>query len=87
MTDSIASRVLRAALFTLVPLAYLSVRFWRPAYWMRYEEDFRISLFCPILMSAVIAVSVFSWRTHRVVAVFGLVASFLWFVYWIAASY
>jgi hypothetical protein len=82
ITDSIPSRVLRAALFTLVPVAYLSMRFWQPLVTTQHFVD-RAGLFCPVLMAATLLVSLLSWHRHRVVAVLGLVACFLWFIFWI----
>jgi hypothetical protein len=82
MTDSAPSRVLRAALFTLVPIAYLSMRFWVPLSQAPYEK-YSTGYFCPVLMAAVLIVSLLSWHSHRLVAVFGLIACFLWFAFWI----
>ena len=78
MATSISSKILRAALFTLVPLAYLSMRFWRPA--ASYGPSGRegISPALIVLMSAVVLVSFLSWNRHRLVAAFGLLACFLW---------
>lgn len=78
MPDSTSSRVLRAALFTLVPAAYLSMGLWRPA--SSYGPSGRegVSPFCAVLMAAVGLVSLLSWRTYRVAAVLGLLACFLW---------
>jgi len=78
MTTSTSSRILRAALFTLVPLAYLSMRFWHPA--SAYGPSGRegVSPVLVGLMSAVVLVSLLSWNRHRLVAVFGLLACFLW---------
>jgi hypothetical protein len=79
MTDSTSSRVLRAALFTLVPAAYLSMGFWRP--YNSYEKAFsgRDSFpICGVLMAAVLLVSLLSWSRYRVVAILGLLACFLW---------
>ena len=78
MTDSALSRFLRVALFVLVPAAYLSKIFWRPAdsYGPTGREG--VSPFCAILMAAVFLVSLLSWSQHRVVASFGLIACFLW---------
>ena len=82
MTDSVPSRVLRAALFTLVPIAYLSMKYWVPLSQAPYEK-LNTGYFCPILMVSVLLVSLLSWNRHRVVAVFGLIACFLWFAFWI----
>src|ERR1019366_7919963 len=79
MTDSTSSRGLRAALFTLVPAAYLSMRFWRP--YNSFGTGFSGTdsfLICGVLMAAVFLVSLLSWSTYRLVAVFGLLACFLW---------
>jgi hypothetical protein len=83
MTDSVSSRVLRAALFTLVPIAYLSMRFWRPLVTYYYGKDDTSFYFFTIFMSAVLVVSLLSWNKHRAVAVLGLAAYFLWFAFWI----
>jgi hypothetical protein len=82
MTDSTPSKILRAALFTLVPIAYLSMRFWQPLVTTQYFGD-KAGLFCPVLMAATLLVSLLSWNRHRVVAVLGLVVFFLWFAFWI----
>ena len=78
MAASTPSRVLRAALFTLVPAAYLSMGFWRP--YESYGPSGREGVFpiCVVLMTAVFSVSILCWNTHRLVAVFGLLACFLW---------
>jgi len=78
MTNSKASRILRAALFTLVPLAYLSKGLWRPA--DAYEKYGRAGFpaYAVVLMAAVFMVSALSWRTHRLAAGLGLLACFLW---------
>ena len=82
MKDPVAHRVLDAALFTLVPLGYLSVWFWRPLSTYRYGGN-DTGYFCPILMTAVLFVSVLSWNRHRMVTLFGLIAFSLWFAFWI----
>lgn len=78
MTDSETSRILRAALFTLVPLAYLSMGLWRPA--DAYEKYGRVGfpVYAVVLMTSVFIVSVLSWRAHRLVAGLGLLACWLW---------
>ena len=78
MADPTSSKVLRAALFTLVPAAYLSMGLWRPGYYYSHFGREDISYFCDVLMASVFLVSLLSWRTYRVVAVFGLLACFLW---------
>jgi hypothetical protein len=83
MTDSVPSRILRAALFTLVPIAYLSMRFWRPLVTYYYGKDDTGLYIFPILMAAVFVVSLLSWNKHRFVAVLGLAACSLWFIFWI----
>jgi hypothetical protein len=73
-----SSNALRAALFTLVPIAYLSIVFWRPdAAHGRFGREGMPS-FCTILMAAVFVVSLLSWNKNRIVAVFGLLACLLW---------
>jgi len=79
---SAPSRIFRTALFTLVPIACLSVRFWRPLLTYHYGGD-DTGVFCPVLMGAVLLVSLLSWHRHRVVAALGLLVGFLWFVVWI----
>jgi hypothetical protein len=80
MADPTPSRVLRAALFTLVPAAYLSMGLWRPGYYYSHLGRQGISYFCDVLMASVFLVSLLSWKKHRVVAVLGLLACFLWLV-------
>ena len=77
------SRVLRAALFTLVPLAYLSMWFWRPADSFGPSGREGVAPGLVILMSAVALVSVLSWNSHRLVAALGLLACFLWIAVWL----
>jgi hypothetical protein len=77
MDDSTRSKVLRVALYTLVALAYLSIRFWRPAYYIGEG----VTPFLIVLMSAVVLVSLLSWNRHRIVAVLGLLVCFLWIVF------
>jgi len=83
MTDSVSSRVLTAALFTLVPIAYLSVCFWRPLVTYYYGKDETGLYILPTLMLAVLVVSLLSRHKHRLVAMLGLIACFLWFAVWI----
>jgi hypothetical protein len=83
MTDSVSSRILRAALFTLVPIAYLSMRFWRPLVTYYHGKDDTSLYLFTILMAAVLVVSLLSRNKHRVVAVLGLAAYVLWFAFWI----
>jgi hypothetical protein len=78
MPNSTPSRVLRAALFTLVPAAYLSIGLWRPGYYYNHQGREGISYVCDVLIAAVFLVSFLSWRRYRLVAVFGFLACFLW---------
>jgi hypothetical protein len=73
-----SSRILRTALFVLVPAAYLSMVLWRPSDSYRPAGHAGISSVCVVLMPAVLVVSVLSWNTHRLVAFFGLLAGFGW---------
>lgn len=85
MTDK-SAKVLRAALFTLVPAAYLSMgmgSFWRPAsaYIRLGPGRFGpagVSPYGLVFMAAVCVVSLLSLSTHRVIAALGLLACFLW---------
>jgi hypothetical protein len=78
MTDLASSRFLKVALFILVPAAYLSVFFWRPAdsYGPTGREG--VSPFCLVLMAAVFLTSLLSWSQHRVIATLGFIACILW---------
>jgi hypothetical protein len=79
MTGSLSSRILRAALFTLVPLAYFSFWFWQPvslSYSPRYSWG--LQWMCFGLMASVLLVSILSWRTYRLLAAFGFLVCFLW---------
>jgi hypothetical protein len=79
MTNSTSTKILRAALFTLVPLAYLSMYFWQPvsmSWSPRYSHV--LQWLCIILMTAVFSLSLYFRRTYRLVAVFGFLACFLW---------
>ena len=78
MTSSASSRVLRSVLFVLVPTAYLSMRFWRPYSSIGGADIFPTTA---ILMAAVFLISLLSWGRHRVVALLGLIACFLWLVF------
>jgi hypothetical protein len=81
MAASTSSRILRAALFTLVPAVYLSMmsmKFWRPCNSYGPFGSEGVSPICVGLITAVFLVSVLSWNTHRLVAVLGLLACFLW---------
>ena len=80
MTDSTASRILRLALFILVPAAYLSMVFWHPASAYGPNGPYGVSPYCAILMAAVFVVSLLSWNRHRIIALLGIVACFLWLV-------
>ncbi|HEU5397562.1 MAG TPA: hypothetical protein VFV81_10355, partial [Verrucomicrobiae bacterium] len=67
-------RLVRVALYLLVPLAYLSMPFWRPlGHYGKAGAD-GSSLACTILILAVLVVSLWSWNRHRVVASLGLIA-------------
>jgi hypothetical protein len=59
------------------------MRFWRPLVTYYYGKDDTGLYIFPILMGAVLIVSLLSWNKHRVVAVLGLAACFLWFAFWI----
>jgi hypothetical protein len=72
------SPILRGALFTLVPVAYLSLAFWRPANGYGPAGREGLSAVGVCLMLAVFLVSMLSWDTHRWVAALGLLACFLW---------
>jgi hypothetical protein len=75
MTNLPLSRFLRVALFILVPVAYLSIRFWRPYYADGGAEVFPAMTF---FMAIVCLVSVLSWSENRLVASLGFVACLLW---------
>ncbi len=78
MTHPTANRVLRTALFMLVPLAYLSMGLWSPANaYTKYGRG-GVSPAIAILMAAVLIVSLLSWNRYRLVSVLGLLACFLW---------
>ncbi|HXL72172.1 MAG TPA: hypothetical protein VN963_00985 [bacterium] len=81
MTGSLSSRILRAALFTLVPLAYFSFWFWQPV-GDSYSRSYSWGLqwMCIGLMASVFLVSILSWRKHqyRLLAAFGFLVCFLW---------
>jgi len=66
------------ALFVLVPAAYLSMAFWRPANSYGPTGREGISPLCAVLMAAVLLVSLLTWTRHPVVASLGLVACILW---------
>jgi hypothetical protein len=72
------SKVLRMALFTLVPAAYLSMGLWRPSNSYTPAGREGVSPFCAVLLTAIFLISVLSWNTDRVVAGFGLLACLLW---------
>jgi len=74
---STPAKVLRAGLFTLVPLAYLSMWFWHPANAYGPASREGVSLGSAALMAAVMLVSLLSWNRSRLVAAFGLLACFL----------
>jgi hypothetical protein len=78
MENSTLSKVLRTALFVLVPAAYLSMRFWRPQESYGPVGHKGMPPICTVLMAAVFLLSVLSWKNHRWVAVFGLLACLLW---------
>ena len=78
MTNLTSSRFLRAALFALVPAAYLSMVFWRPANSYSPAGREGISPFLAILMAAVLLTSLLSWNEHRLLVSLGLIACVLW---------
>ena len=78
MTDSKPSRILRAALFTLVTLAYLSMPLWQPANAYGKNGRTEIPWYVMVLMISVFLVSMVSWRKFRLVAALGLLAFILW---------
>ena len=80
MTESVSSRVLRAALFILVPAAYLSMGFWRPASSYGPTGRIGVSPFCAVLMAAVFLVCLCSWSRYRIVAALGFIACLFWLV-------
>ena len=75
MIDPPATRILRTALFVLVPAAYLSMKFWRPYVAVGGRDLFPVMA---VFMALVFLVSAGSWNRHRTVALLGLVACFLW---------
>jgi hypothetical protein len=78
MTESVSSRVLRTALFILVPAAYLSMGFWRSASSYGPIGRVGVSPFCAVLMAAVFLVCLCSWSRYRIVAELGFIACLLW---------
>jgi len=78
MTESVSSKVLRGALFILVPAAYLSLGFWRPASAYGPTGRIGVSPIGVVLMAAVFLVFVCSWRRYRIVASLGFMACLLW---------
>lgn len=78
MTHPTANRVLRTALFTLVPLAYLSIGLWSPANAYTKSGRAGVSPGLAVLMTAVLIASLLSWNRHRLVAALGLLGCFLW---------
>jgi hypothetical protein len=78
MTKFTSSRLLSVALFVLVPAAYLSMVFWRPALSYGPTGPEGVSPSCALLMAAVFLVSLLSWSQHRLIAVLGFIACFLW---------
>jgi hypothetical protein len=78
MMISTSSRILRVALFILVPAAYLSMVMWRPASEYTKHGRVGVSPFCAVLMLSVFLVCSLSWSQHRVVAALGFIACFLW---------
>jgi hypothetical protein len=69
---------MKAALYILVPAAYLSMVFWRPAGACGPVGHKEISLPLAMLMAAVFLVSLLSWGKHRVVSSLGFIACILW---------
>jgi hypothetical protein len=80
MIVSTSSRILRVALFILVPVAYLSMVLWQPASAYTKHGRAGVNPFCAVLMLLVFLVCSLSWSQHRVVAAFGFIACFLWLV-------
>jgi hypothetical protein len=79
MAISTSSRVLRAALFTLVPLAYLSMPYWHPSWLESFPGYFGPPEWAlASLMASVFLVSLLSRRTYRIVAILGFLICFLW---------
>ena len=79
MTNSSSTKILPAALFTLVPMAYLSIPMWQPSvpsFMPNYSPGLQFA--CITLMGSVFVVSFLSWRTYRLVSAFGFLACFLW---------
>jgi len=66
------------ALFLLVPAAYLTMVFWRPANSYGPTGREGISPFCAVLMAAVFLVSLLSWSRYRMRAMLGFIARLLW---------
>jgi hypothetical protein len=70
---------MRAAQFTLVPAAYLSMPFWQVTYGARHQpEGAFLHHFCLGLMVVVFALSLVSWNSHRIVAILGFIICLLW---------
>jgi hypothetical protein len=80
MPASTSSRILRVALFTLVPAAYLSIGLWRPFNSFGPAGREGVSPVYYVLMPAVLVVSILSWNTYRLMAVFGLLVCIGWLV-------
>lgn len=79
MTDPTSSKILRVALFVLVPVAYLSMGWWQPAgHYMKNGIRVGISPFIAVLMLAVFWVCALYWNQYRLLAIFGFIACFLW---------
>jgi hypothetical protein len=78
MTNSPSSKLLSAGLFILVPAAFLSMVFWRPADSFSPAGREGVSPLLGGLMAAVFVVSLLSWNRHRLVATLGFIACLLW---------
>jgi hypothetical protein len=79
MADITSSKILRTMFFILVPLAYLSVRFWQPVS-LSWSPQYSPALqwLCITFMAVVFVMSLYFRRTYRLVAAFGFLACFLW---------
>jgi hypothetical protein len=77
MTNA-SAKLLTVAVFTLVPAAYLSMPFWRPAAVYGSAGREIAAPMVMLLMLAVLVVSLLSWGTYRLLAALGLLACLLW---------
>jgi hypothetical protein len=78
MEHATSSRILRAALFTLVPVAYLGVGLQRPLDSYGPTGRVGLSAFCTVFNLVLLLICLLSWNTHRVIAVLGLLACLIW---------